>query len=433
MEIYQMKYSDEVFGVSNIILEDSYIDRGKLDEEIARHLRRKNHIALRGASKSGKSWLRQRCITNSLVVQCRFKTTTLDIYTDALSQLGIKLVIEESQKDVIKGKIEATADGGIALIAKIKVKLGLETNQEDVKKGKAVGHDINDLRFIADLIKESGKKLVVEDFHYLSVKERKLLSFDLKALWDYGCFIVLIGVWSRSNLLIALNRDLEDRIVELSVDWTEHELKEVVKKGSSALKVSFSSNLLNLLALNCYKNVGLLQKLVLAYLDESKVEKEQDNLLELNNEDVFDSAAMSHAQQLDTAYQQFAKDVSSGIRKRKDSTGIYAHAMAAIVAAEDKLLIDGYELDEILKVASARQPRIIKTNLRTVLQKLEELQVDSDGRGLVIAFNDANDEVTVIDRRFLFYRKYITINWPWEDLIKEHEELSKSESSIITN
>lgn len=426
------KNSDEVFGVSNTILEYSYVDRGNLDTEISRHLRRKNHVALRGASKSGKSWLRQKCIPDSLVVQCRFKTTILDIYTDALSQLGIKLIVEETQKDTIKGKIEATADGGIALIAKIKLKLGLETSQEDAIKGKTVGHDINDLRFISDLIKESGKRLIVEDFHYLSIDERLRFSYDLKALWDYGCFIVLVGVWTRSNLLIALNRDLTDRIVELSVDWTELELKQVIKKGASVLKVEFNDSVLNLLAKNCYKNVGLLQKLVLAYLDELNVETEQETLLELNNIEAFDSAAMSHAEQLDTTYQQFARDVSSGIRKRKDSTGIYAHAMAAIVEAEDNLLIEGFTLDEILSIASTRQPRIIKTNLRTVLQKLEELQVDSDGRGLVIAFNDANDEITVIDRRFLFYRKYVTINWPWEELIKEHETAIESKSIIIT-
>ncbi|ELA7569212.1 TPA: hypothetical protein ACPJ06_003007 [Vibrio diabolicus] len=415
-------YVDSVFGISNTILENSYVDRGNLDSEISRSLRRKNHLAIRGASKSGKSWLRQKCIPNALVVQCRFKTTTLDIYTDALSQLGIKLIVEETEKDTIKGKIEATADGGIALLAKLKLKLGLETSQEDTVKGARVGHDINDLRFISDLIKESGRRLVIEDFHYLSIGERKKLSFDLKALWDYGCFIVLIGVWTRSNLLISLNRDLEDRIIELSVDWSNHDLHEILRKGSLALNVEFSSSISSRIVNNCYKNAGLLQKLTLAYLDELKIEKKSKQKIVLSNIDSFDTAAMLHAEQLDTSYQQFAKDVSSGIKKRKDSTGIYAHAMAAIVEASDELLLNGFSLDAIFDIASKRQPRIIKQNLRTILQKLEELQVDEDGRGLVIAFNEGNDEITVIDRRLLFYRKYITIKWPWEELIKEHED-----------
>ncbi|HYB36934.1 MAG TPA: hypothetical protein VEF72_15080 [Mycobacterium sp.] len=54
------KLATEVFGVSTKILPDSYVDRGDLDSKIAAYLERNNHIAIRGASKSGKSWLRRR-------------------------------------------------------------------------------------------------------------------------------------------------------------------------------------------------------------------------------------------------------------------------------------------------------------------------------------------------------------------------------------
>jgi hypothetical protein len=424
---------DQVFGVSTNILKDSYVDRGNLDEEIDLYLRRDNHIALRGASKSGKSWLRKRKIPNAIVVQCRFKTTTVDVFTDALSQLGIKLVVSESTKDTIKGKVEATAQAGFDLIAKIKVKLGLESSQEDFVQGQRVGHDINDLRFISDILKESGKRLVIEDFHYLSVKERTQFSSDLKAMWDYGCYVVIIGVWTSSNLLIALNDDLTDRVVELPVDWNDEELKYVIEKGSSVLRLDFSDQLKKMFVQNCYKNVGLLQKLVLTFLDKSEIYLEQEEKTLLDSIDKFETAAMTHAEQLDTRYQQFAKDVSTGIRKRKNTTGIYAYAMAIIVESDDSSLLNGLPLEDIFQAAVKRQPRIQKSNLRLVLQKLEQLQVDADGRNLVIAFDESNDEVSVIDRRLLFYRKYITISWPWEQLIKEFSNEIGSESVIVSS
>jgi hypothetical protein len=65
------KRTHEVFGVSNTVLPDSYVDRGELDEELRRHLSRTEHIALRGASKCGKSWLRQTVLPEALTVQCR--------------------------------------------------------------------------------------------------------------------------------------------------------------------------------------------------------------------------------------------------------------------------------------------------------------------------------------------------------------------------
>ena len=51
-----------------------------------------------------------------------------------------------------------------------------------------LGEDIHNLRFIAELIKESKRRVVIEDFHYLSIIQRKIFAFDLKTLWDFSCF-----------------------------------------------------------------------------------------------------------------------------------------------------------------------------------------------------------------------------------------------------
>jgi hypothetical protein len=218
------KRTSDVFGVSNKILPDSYVDRGLLDKRIQMLLNRPTHIALRGESKCGKSWLRQKNIPNAITVQCRLNKNVNDIYVDALSQLEITLTIEESSSTTFKGSVEANGTFGAGLLAKLgfKVSTGLESGDAD-KKARA-GHDINDLRYIADIINASGRRLVVEDFHYMSVKERTAFAFDLKALWDYGAFVVIIGVWTQSNMLIHLNPDLSGRIEELSIYWSDEDL-----------------------------------------------------------------------------------------------------------------------------------------------------------------------------------------------------------------
>ncbi|HIA3026587.1 TPA: hypothetical protein ACWP36_004060, partial [Escherichia coli] len=427
------KQTHEVFGISPTILADSYVDRGNLDKEISRKLRRPIHLALRGESKCGKSWLRQKNIPNAIVVQCRLKTTVLDIYIDILSQLGISLVLERTEKDTIKGVMEGSAAGGIGLIAKLKVKFGLETSEEEVIKKGNVGQDINDLRFIAEIINEAGRKVVIEDFHYLNTRERQIFAYDLKALWDYGCFFVIIGVWTKTNLLIYLNSDLGSRIEEIPISWSRADLEQVIISGSETLKVKFSDHIKRCILDDCYGNVGILQQLALNILDETGIDEECTTLTMLDDQEKFVDAAMKYAEQLNSRYQKFAKDISSGIRKRTETTGIYAHAMAVIMDSSDKELIQGLELDTIFKIASRRQSRILKGNLRTVLQKIEELQVDSDDRGLVLSYNDATDEVTAIDRTILIYRKYVTIKWPWEDLINEAKDSYGEQSRIFTN
>lgn len=429
--IMALKATSDVFGIAPDVVVDSYVDRGDLDNEIKRVLGRNTHIALRGESKSGKSWLRQKNISSALVFQCRLKTSVIDIYTGILSQLGIKLVVEETSKDTFKGKVESTASFGVELISKLKLKMGLEESNEQSSKLSSIGHDINDLKFIADLINESGRRVVIEDFHYLSLDERQKFSFDLKALWDYKCFFVIIGVWTKTNLLIFLNSDLSGRITEISVHWSEPELRMVLDKGSSVLKINICPDIKKNIVSDCYNNVGLLQQLTLMYLDDEGIYEEQSTETDLCNMGAFESAAMKFAEQLNTRFQKFAKDVSSGIRNRKDSTGIYAHAMAVVMAADDDDLINGYALDEIFRISNGRENRIQKGNLRTVLQKLEELQIDEAERGLVLAYNDATDEISAIDRTLLFYRKYVTVKWPWEDLIRECK--SEDASTIIMN
>jgi hypothetical protein len=50
---------------------------------------------------------------------------------------------------------------------------------------------------------------------------------------------------------------------------------------------------------------------------------------------------------------------------------------------------------------------------------LPSLQVDEDGRGLILGYSSATEEITIVDRQMLLYRRYSTVKWPWEDLIVE--------------
>ena len=418
---------DEVFGLSVNYRPLSYVDRGNLDAEVRRLISRDIHIALRGESKCGKSWLRQKNIPDAIIVQCRLGKTVNDIYIDALSQLDIKLEIETSHTGTIRGRVSAQGSFGAKLLASLRVNSEIGGSHKKESKRQNVGHDINDLRFIADIIRESKRHLIIEDFHYLSVQERKKFAFDLKALWDYGVFVTIIGVWSQSNMLIYLNPDLSGRVHEITIDWSPDELKQVLDKGGKALNIIFSNDLKEKLVTLCYGNVGILQKLTLEMLDRKGINYKKDTEYIFDDIDILETSALFYAEQLNPLYQQFARRVSNGIRKRKSSTGIYAHAMAVILAASDDKLINGLNVDEIFEVANKRQPRIQKGNLKVILEKIDGLQVDDEGRGLVLTYNEATEEVTVIDKQILLYRNYSTVKWPWEDIIAEIDKDSSGE------
>lgn len=414
----EKKATSQVFGVSAKVLPDSYVVRVSLDRKVTKLLAENaQHLAVRGPSKSGKSWLRRKVMGNPLVVQCLFETTLGDIYTQALSQLGVKLSIESVGKESLKGTVKASSSIGVKLIAYLSGEVSVESSEAEEKKYKEVGRDIGDLSFVAGLINKSGRRLVIEDYHYLSGQVRKTLSAHLKALWDMECNVVIIGVWTSDSYLTTLNPDLEDRLAEIPAEWKPEELCEILEKGGRALNVAFTPPLLGKIVENSFENAGLLQTLTRKILDSVGVEETQEELLELADESLLDAAAAEHAAELDGRFQSFARSVSTGMRTRKESTGIYAYAMDVVLRASDDELRTGISLKHIFDAASAQQPRIKYGNLRRILEKIDHLQVDEEGRGLVITYNSATERVTVVDRRLLLYRRFAKPTWPWQDII----------------
>jgi hypothetical protein len=189
--------------------------------------------------------------------------------------------------------------------------------------------------------------------------------------------------------------------------------------------IEFSRDIQNQAIIDAFGNAGLLQRLALRTLDEANIQTEQPPTFKVNNLAWYEGAAMAVADQLNGVYLKFGERVASGIRTRADATGIYAHAMAAIVAADDSMHMSGIPVGHIFNVSHARQPRIQKSNLKLVLSKIDSLQVDKDGRGLVVTYDTDKECVLNVDRQLLLYRKYLTVSWPWEELIAEAENLAQ--------
>ena len=415
----------DVFGIVPEIRSQSYVDRGDLDKTLETYLARSLHVAMKGPSKCGKSWLRQKSLSNALIVQCRHNKPYTDIYVNALSLLNIRLEIQRTESDTVKGSLIATSEVGAALIAKVSGTVELVAEKGDTTQTQCVGHDVSDLKFIADIIKQSGRRLVIEDFHYMKIEDRKAFAFDLKTLWDYGLFVVIVGVWSGSNLLLSLNPDLTGRVHEISITWANNDLREIIIKGSSELNIEVTDSVIARLVSLAYSNAGILQQLTLLSLDDAGIVEGISGLLvnrqQLNDIKHVEAAAMLYVDQLNAVYQQFAKRVSAGIRTRQRATGIYAHTLAVIMEASDDELIQGLCARTICDRAQVRQSRIQYSNLKAILSKIESLQLDDRGCGVIISYNEATEEVAIVDRQLLLYRKYSTIKWPWEDIITEAE------------
>lgn len=203
----------------------------------------------------------------------------------------------------------------------------------------------------------------------------------------------------------------------------------VIHAGSDALNIEIDTNIENNMIGDSFGNVGILQSLLLKLVEDGAgIEETQNFNAHIVNPVFYDNAAKSYAAQLDGLYQQFAQTLSTGIRQRKQSTGIYALSMEAIVNATDRQLMKGFSRSEIFAITNAKEPRIQIGNLKTVLKKLVELQKPETGRSLVISYDESIDSIFAIDLQLLFYRKHHTMKWPWEEMAEEARQLSLFEA-----
>jgi len=413
------KQSSDVFGISPTIHNDSYVDRGKLDAKMNALLRRDQHIALKAPSKAGKTWLRKKVLDNPIEIQCRIDQQVDAIYKAALATLGIKLEITRTEHNSFSGQAEAEGEGGLSIFARARAKLSGTIAHEHVTEHRQLKQDITNLDFIAECIKESGRRLVIEDFHYLPRNQRQLFAFELKALWELGVFVIIVGVWEETNYLLSLNHDLAGKVEEISIRWNYDDLKSILLSGGRALNVRFSEDVIKEISNLSYKSAGILQALALKTLDAAGIYEWQEKETIISNIELVRTAAEEHAAQISSIYENFAKKVAKGIRQRTNSTGIYAYTMEAIMKYDDAALMTGVSTHAIYDLAPPRHRRNKLCNLNTILGKLESIHTDEEGRGLILQYSEDDDIVSVVDHQLLLYRRFRKTPWPWDVIISE--------------
>jgi hypothetical protein len=230
---------NEVFGISNSIPQYTYVDRSGLDTTFAYSLQCDRHIVLHGGSKQGKTVLRRKNLPEdrSIVIQCNATTTRGDIYAQVLATLSISIPKSSSTQSSATGEVGAKAGFSLLFLASSEVKGKVAKGSETTQEYESVGMDVMNVHYIASAIKKSGRRVVIEDFHYLPEEEKRNLAFDLKAYWDLGTFFIIVGIWAEHNLLTFYNSDLSGRIDEIDVQWQDAELQTVLTKGEEALRI----------------------------------------------------------------------------------------------------------------------------------------------------------------------------------------------------
>jgi AAA domain len=209
---------NEVFGIATEVSPASYVNRGGLDERLGYYLATQRHIAIHGDSKQGKTWLRARLLDSddTIVVQCQVETTPESLFREALGFLDVHAELRRTGRAQLEGTLDFRAGGqlGNALLGKVELEGSASgtTGRERETETEPIGKTPGDLAWVARTIRASEKRLVIEDFHYVTEDNRRAFAFMLKALGDYGVNVIVVGVWPEDHLLTYYNGDLDGRV-----------------------------------------------------------------------------------------------------------------------------------------------------------------------------------------------------------------------------
>jgi hypothetical protein len=165
----------EVFGIAASVPVYTYVDRAGLDGRFTYLVGQDRHLVIHGASKQGKTILRKKNLpeNNCLIVQCGANSGRDRIYLEILRQLGSHIPTEVSRILTLgaEGQSKVSGQLKVPLVASGEVELegGGSVEIESGEVLTPVGIDPGSLGYVAQEIKRSGKKVVIEDFHYLSL------------------------------------------------------------------------------------------------------------------------------------------------------------------------------------------------------------------------------------------------------------------------
>jgi hypothetical protein len=412
-----------VFGVHAVPPEQTYVDRAGLDGRIKYLLSTGRHLVIYGPSKQGKTALRRRAIPDDecVIIQSRQKPNTEAIYDEILRGLGISRTVNN---EVTKGRefsITGGGSGGVSIPflgkgeAKAEGQAGI--SHEATTTTEPVGNTPSNLAYVAEEIRNLGRRIVIEDFHYIPELAKRTFAVDLKALFEYGVSIVLIGAWEEQHVLVAYNGDLAGRVDEINLRWTDEELREVLNKGQAALNIEFSTELLREIISDASGNVGLLQRIAEKLCIEAGCYRtEEGETLTISDKLLLQVARKHICSEEAVRYRNFGWSVSEGFPNSKEkSKTVYMRIIQVCVEATEAELLAGLTQNQIVERIVAMDPSITPRNVRESLQRIDRLQSEKAIYPIIATYNMVSRTLHLADRELLFYRKYGGPRWPWED------------------
>lgn len=405
----------EVFGVSNEQIR-TYVERPEVDDLFVRGLARNKHIVVYGASKQGKTSLTNKHLTpdSYIRINCSYNSEPVDLYKALIRQLGIEFT--ESREKT--SGTETSSGAGVKADVKIPFVAGGETSldtrgstqNEKKETFKTIEYNLGLSQDVVEILARHGfgnRRVVLENFHYLSEETQRQLAIDLRIFEDSNVLFIILGIWREKNRLPQYNGDLVDRLIEIPVEpWERKDLLRIIEMGETLLNVSLSK-VKDRMIDACFDSVGVFQELCKESCLAAGVNETSDEMVKILP-DHLDTAIQRKLQDYSSRHIRSLESFVQQEAKSSDAVPLYMrfYFIKVVFGSPFDVVTQGlrrkYLQEEIQKIHH-RSSDVRASDMGYLLQTLVSKQIENGVTPPIFDYDQSTKSVKIIDSTFYFF------------------------------
>jgi len=424
----------EVFGVSNN-LNETYIYREKIDSIFIEALSTDKHIIIYGASKQGKTYLYKRHLDPNeyIIVECSPTTKTIDIYKSILRQVGVSsnMITNVSTNDINGDKANLSLKIKVPYAGELGVGLGInkENSVTETKTFSTYEYNLSLSQDVSEALMclNFDKKIIIENFHYLTDDTQRKFAFDLRTFHDCNMQFIILGIWKEKNRLLQFNGDLVDRINEIPVEpWTTGDFHRIITKGEELLNVDF--NLIrDAIVSDAFNSVGVLQELCKEVCIDAKIFNTSKAQISLSENNYINSVDQKVEHYSGRHFRSFEAFIEQNSIQKNGVKPLYIpyyflKMLSNIRFEEIQRGLKRSVIHDGIKEIHHRHENVRSSDMSHFLHNIVKYQIRKGITPPLFDYDISSRKLRIIDSTLFFYLRYFRDKNIFEDITNPMEK-----------
>lgn len=372
----EIRYNLNDVYTPGIIAKLAFVERNELIDKIVDAIETPGkQIILYGNSGSGKTTLIQNILIMKSIKYITYNCTSDSTYDDLIrhtfDQLNCYYTYEVDNRESMSIKSEISLNY-LAIKAKLESNI---SNDVAHKKQRLLPPELT-IQNLSKFLGIAETYWIIEDFHKVETSERKRIAQTLKLMSDAATSfpnakVIAIGAVDTATQLIELDTDITNRVAQIHIPlMNRNELKSIIEKGESLLKINFSPEIKNDIINHSHPMAVVCHQLSRSMCRKANILETQDSIVKITNIELLEQAikdwVTEHSETYSKDFEKAFSNVESSVVSLQNILLPFCNSNKELLSFDD--IYHAYNTKE--KEEKKRTKGIKKATLRSEIDRL---------------------------------------------------------------